>query len=334
MKNSCALEINEYNETDKNLNSILSLLEHHYPTNKKSSPTKEPVQKFRINTETALPLYFITDFLNKSDTHLGLRSRDNYVSSYKLLTEKIESFVQKRVAEQTVELREANSDLDSFAYSVSHDLRAPLQVIKSYSSLLSKKFGSSLNDDAKVLVDGITMYSKNMSLIMDNLLKLSRLDQTTIARTVVNMNSLLQQVLEELNPVDENLKAKIKMANLNPAFCDAGLVKQVWTNLISNSIKYSSKVSHGVIEIGCTQENGTSIYFIKDNGVGFNMKYADKLFGLFNRLHDSTEFEGTGVGLNIAYRIITKHGGKIWAIAKENEGATFYFTLSQVITAN
>lgn len=289
----------------------------------------ETFENFCKSAGVKMPFFFATDVpaAKQKSIHYGVRSYNDYLESYNHLFSKLEVFIEKKVAERTVELREANHDLDSFAYSVSHDLRGPLQVIKSYSSLLSKKYSSALDDDAKELLDGIMAYSNHMSLIMDNLLNLSRLGKVTISKAEVDMHKLVHGVLADLTPVWENANAKIRLLNLSPTLCDAGLVKQVWINLISNALKYSMNKEKPEIEIGIIEQRSELVYYIKDNGVGFNMKYADKLFGLFQRLHNNSEFEGTGVGLNIVYRIVSKHGGRIWAEAKENEGATFYFTL-------
>ncbi len=293
----------------------------------KEKTRTETFETFCRAEEMKLPFLFTTNVPDPKGSHYGVRSYKDNLSSYQHLFQKLEVFIEKQVAERTVELREANHDLDSFAYSVSHDLRAPLQVIKSYSSLLSKKYGESMDEDARNLLEGITSYSKHMSLIMDNLLNLSRLGKVTISKTEANMFNLVHEVLADLIPTLPNDKAEIRVKNLKPALCDSGLLKHVWINLISNSIKYSANKEKPIIEIGFTEQSGEIIYYIKDNGVGFNMKFADKLFGLFQRLHGSDEFEGTGVGLNIVYRIVSKHGGRIWATAKEKEGATFYFTL-------
>ena len=323
MKSFNAQRITEWNKLNEPINKTPLRYSKGF-TDQKLTALAENLS---ITQEIKLHSLFTSEIATSRQTHWGVRSYQDYLSSYQHLYKKIELLIERKVAERTHEVKEANEELDSFAYSVSHDLRAPLQVIKSYSSILTNKYSNTLDDTAKNLLDGINTYSKSMSLIMDNLLNLSRLGKTIPSKKEVNMQKLVEQVITELAPVGGNSHATISFDNLGIAYCDAGLIKQVWINLVSNALKYSGKASHAKIEIGCTQENGKPVYFIQDNGVGFNMKYADKLFGLFNRLHDRTEFEGTGVGLNIAYRIITKHGGKIWALAKENEGATFYFTL-------
>ncbi len=303
--------------------------DYRYLDNPAIKTSLETFENFCKGSGVKLPFFFATEASTgkQKSIHYGVRSYNDYLSSYNLLFENLEIFIEKKVAERTVELKEANHDLDSFAYSVSHDLRAPLQVIKSYSSLLSKKYGRSMDEDAQELLDGIMSYSNNMSLIMDNLLNLSRLGKATVNKKEVDMQNLVQGVLSDMLPLWKSTNAEIRFLNLSPASCDAGLVKQVWINLISNALKYSMNKENPVIEIGFTKEQSETVYYIKDNGVGFNMKFADKLFGLFQRLHNNSEFEGTGVGLNIVYRIVSKHGGRIWATAKENEGATFFFTL-------
>jgi len=272
MKSFNAQRITQWNEQDKNLNEPFNETPLRYSKGLVNRNLSVLSQNFSTGREIKLHSLFTSEIPTSRLTHCGVRSYQDYVSSYQNLYRKIELLIEKKVAERTHELKEANEDLDSFAYSVSHDLRAPLQVIKSYSSILANKYGSSLDDTAKNLLDGINTYSKSMSLIMDNLLNLSRLGKTIPSKKEVHMYKLVKEVITELAPVESSTQIKITFDNLAISYCDAGLIKQVWTNLISNSIKCSSKVSHAVIEVGCTSENGKAVYFIKDNGVGFNMK--------------------------------------------------------------
>lgn len=237
--------------------------------------------------------------------------------------------LEEKVKERTAQLLEVNSDLESFNYSVSHDLRSPLQVISGYASILMRKFAGQLNDEAQQLLVGIKSYTKQMSLIMESLLNLSRLGRASVEKSPNNMNDIVRTVLSELRLVFQDV-ADIRIQALPDALCDSGLIKQVWINLISNAIKFSKQKTHPVIEIGSIVNGDELIYFVKDNGAGFDMKYSDTLFGVFHRLHDTSEFEGTGVGLTIVHRIISKHGCRIWAEAKVGEGATFYFTLPPI----
>jgi PAS domain S-box-containing protein len=238
--------------------------------------------------------------------------------------------LEKRVKERTASLSEANQQLESFSYTVSHDLRSPLQVINGYASILAKKYSANMDDAAKELLQGIKDYTKKMARTMEDLLNFSRLGRAEVAKSEVNMNDLVRVVVEELSAGSKDFMSDFDIKMLAPANCDKGLMHQVWTNLISNAVKYSKKGGVSVIEIGCSKADGENIYYVKDNGVGFDMQYADKLFGVFQRLHKQSEFEGTGIGLALVHSIIIKHGGRIWAEAKVGEGATFYFTLSAI----
>lgn len=230
--------------------------------------------------------------------------------------------------EKTVQqLQQANKEMEAFTYSVSHDLRAPLRIINGFAEILINEQSAQLTDEAKYNLHVIMNNSQKMGQLIDDLLNLSRLGRAAMEKKMVDMNELVKEVIEELKFNNTRFTAEIIMRPLPPCYCDPALIKQVWQNLISNANKYSGKKEKPVIEIGSETGKGEVIYFIKDNGVGFDMQYAKKLFGVFQRLHKAADFEGTGVGLAIVHRIITRHGGKIWANARENEGATFYFTL-------
>ncbi len=187
---------------------------------------------------------------------------------------------------------------------MSHDLRAPLRAINGYAQILSDDYADAIDTDGSLMITTIKKNALKMGQLIDDLLAFSRLGKKEIQRTDVNM-----------------------VQKLPVALADFTLMMQVWMNLISNAIKYSAKEKNPVIEIGITRENGVDVFYIKDNGVGFDMKYYNKLFGVFQRLHSSEEFEGTGVGLALVQRIIIKHNGKVWAKAEVNKGATFYFSL-------
>lgn len=238
--------------------------------------------------------------------------------------------LEEKVKERTTQLQEVNNDLESFNYSVSHDLRSPLQVISGYTSILLKKYGNQLNEEAQNLLHGVKGYTKQMSLIMESLLNLSRLGRASVDLAPCDMNEIIEGVITELKLVFQEKRIEIRVHPLPFAMCDASLINQVWINLISNAVKFSKQKEVPLIEIGSMVKGNELIYFVKDNGAGFDMKYADILFGVFHRLHDASEFEGTGVGLTIVHRIITKHGCRIWAEGKVNEGATFYFTLPRL----
>jgi light-regulated signal transduction histidine kinase (bacteriophytochrome) len=225
-----------------------------------------------------------------------------------------------------VQLEATNKELESFSYSVSHDLRAPLRALNGFSRMIEEDYASILDDEAKRLLGNIQYNAKKMSTLIDDLLAFSKLGRKEVQKSKINTDALVKNVLEEIN-TSTSYHAAIKINSLPAADADYALLHQVWINLISNAIKYSSKKEKPEVIIGSTETENEIVFFVKDNGAGFNMKYAEKLFGIFQRLHKPTEFEGTGIGLAIVQRIITKHGGRIWAEAEINKGATFYFTL-------
>ncbi len=235
---------------------------------------------------------------------------------------------QDELVNQTLKLEQANQELESFTYSVSHDLQAPLRILNGYANILKKKCDNILDDEAKSLLDTIMGNAKNMGQLIDDLLKLSNVGMKELEKRSVDMNKLVEAVLSQQLPSIKESTIEIITDTLPPAKCDPSLIRQVWVNLITNAIKYSSKKEQAKIEISCIHQSDGSIYSIKDNGVGFDMKYADKVFNVFQRLHSSAEFEGTGVGLAIVHRIVAKHGGKIWVEAEVGKGAAFYFNLA------
>lgn len=233
--------------------------------------------------------------------------------------------LEKRVKERTSELEATNQELESFSYSVSHDLRAPLRAIVGFSAILEDEDGMVLSDAGKQALKTVQQNATRMGILIDDLLEFSRLARQPLTKTQVDTHALVNHILasEEF----KNLKATISVNALHPVEADQNLLQQVWINLISNAVKYSSKKDQPVIEIGSYQKDEEIIFVVKDNGAGFDMNYASKLFGAFQRLHRASEFEGTGVGLALSQRILTRHGGRIWAEAKVDEGATFYFAM-------
>ena len=236
--------------------------------------------------------------------------------------------LEAKIIERTAELEEANKGLESFSYSVSHDLRAPLRIVSGYSGLLFKKYADALNPEAKEFITAIKDNARHMGQLIDDLLNLSRLGRQDLIKTKVDMNATVAKAISELKGAEGIIEGTLYILNLKPAIADEGLAKQIWSNLISNAIKYSRKKDKPVIEIGSYDKNKKTIYYVKDNGAGFDMKHVDKLFRPFQRLHDKVQFEGTGIGLAIVHSIVTKHGGRIWAEGREGKGATFFFTLN------
>lgn len=236
--------------------------------------------------------------------------------------------------ERNVEqLKMSNKELESFSYSVSHDLRAPLRAMHGFARIMEEDYKDILDAEATRLIGNIRDNALKMGTLVDDLLEFSRLGRKELQCSETDMHRLAEFAVEECRQNGKG-DAVVTIGDLPPAAVDHALMKQVWINLVSNAFKYSSQKKAPVIEIGYKPlENGT-LYFVKDNGAGFDMKYAGKLFGVFQRLHSPKQFEGTGVGLAIVQRIIAKHQGTVWAEGKENEGAIFYFTIPTVATKN
>ena len=228
-------------------------------------------------------------------------------------------------------LETTNKELESFSYSISHDLRAPLRSINGYSHIILEEHEAELNEELRRLLEKIRGNSNRMGILIDNLLEFSRLGRRRVMKFPVNLTELVQRVVDDLDEGHRG-RARIHIGSLRPAEGDPVLLYQVFVNLVTNAIKYSRKKEAPQIEIGSSENDGTNVYFVSDNGAGFNMDYAHKLFGVFQRLHNNEEFEGTGVGLAIVQRIIVKHGGRVWAEGCLNEGATFFFSLPKPIT--
>jgi len=224
------------------------------------------------------------------------------------------------------ELETVNKELEAFSYSVSHDLRGPLRIIDGYTRILIEDYAGKLDEEGNRMLGIVTANAQKMGQLIDDLLNFSRLGRKQLIIHRVDMNGLVESVIAEQQLSNEKLLA-IQIDTLEPAYCDNNLIQQVWINFISNAIKYSSQQEKPVIEIKSVKTADEIIYSIKDNGVGFDMKYAGKLFGVFQRLHDMRDFEGTGVGLALVQRIINRHGGRVWAEGEVNAGATFYFSL-------
>src|SRR5579872_922234 len=246
---------------------------------------------------------------------------------------KLNAELERRVTERTAELAAANSELEAFAYSVAHDLRAPLRHIDGYSKLLAEHLDGSLDEGAKHYLESIQESATNMGCMVDDLLNLSRVARKELNLQVTGLSSLVDEVLKDLKPETKNREIEWKIAGLPFVECDPILVKQVFVNLLSNAVKFTRTRSRATIEVDQTNIEGQTVTYVRDNGVGFSMKYSDKLFGVFQRLHRQEDFEGTGVGLATVQRIVQKHGGRIWAEAELNTGATFYFTLETITPA-
>ncbi len=228
---------------------------------------------------------------------------------------------------RTRELSEAIKELESFNYSVSHDLRAPLRAISGFSGILAEEYSTKLDDEGKRLLNVIQENTRTMEQLIDGLLVLSHLGRQEISSSHIDMEKLAQVVFEELESDTPGPKPHLTIRELPPAYGDPAMIRQVFTNLLSNAVKFTTGKTEPEIEIGGKEEEHTVVYSVKDNGVGFDMEYVDKLFGVFQRLHSGADFRGSGIGLANVKRIITRHGGQVWAEGRVGEGATFYFTL-------
>jgi light-regulated signal transduction histidine kinase (bacteriophytochrome) len=237
--------------------------------------------------------------------------------------------LDNKVKERTIQLELVNKELEAFSYSVSHDLRTPLRAVIGYSIMLKEDFEGKLDAEGNRIISNIIINAKMMGQLIDDLLAFSRLGKKELALTHVDMQLLATSVVNELLQNELEKDYKITIGLLPAAEAEQGMIKQTLINLVSNAIKYSSKKGNPEIEIGAVTEEARTIYYVKDNGTGFDMKYVGKLFGVFQRLHSQEEFEGTGVGLALVKRIIDKHNGEVWAEGQENIGATFYFSLSK-----
>ncbi len=236
-------------------------------------------------------------------------------------------FSNKKLEIQSNQLKDANDELESFAFSISHDLRTPLRAIDGYSRVLLNRYEDKLDDQGKRFLNNVRDNTNRMAHLIDDILALSRAGRTELKKTDVNMESLIKNVFKELKPTTDRREVQLKVNSLPVAYGDLTAMNQILTNLISNSIKFTEHEENPIIEIGGEKGKTETIYYIKDNGAGFNMKYYNKLFDLFQRLHSQKEFEGTGVGLAIVKRLLYRQGGSIWAEGKVNNGATFFFTL-------
>lgn len=293
------------------------------------SPLNRPV----LNTDNEV-VYIIHRVEDVTDY---IRMQKNFEKKEKVaveLREKVEEMeieVYKRALEiknMNTQLEAVNKELDAFSYSVSHDLKSPLRIVNAYANMLKEDYNDKLEEEGIRIIEAICSNTERMSNLIDELLAFSKLGRQELKKHPVNMNVLIQKVLIEMKRSVTH-KAEIRLGELPNVMGDENLIYQVMYNLISNAVKYSLKKEHPVIEIAGEEMNNEVTFFVKDNGAGFDMKYAGKLFGVFQRLHSIEEFEGLGVGLAIVKRVIEKHNGKIWADAKIDKGATFSFSLTK-----
>jgi len=240
---------------------------------------------------------------------------------------KLNAELEQRVLERTAQLENVNKELEAFSYSVSHDLRAPLRGIDGFSNILLEDYSNKLDKEGQRLLNVIREGTQKMGHLIEDLLAFSRIGRRELAKSEIDMKTTANSIYYEVTTEEERKKISFSVADLPNAKGDTAMMRQLWTNLISNAVKFSSKKEKPVIEISSKVENGKTVYCVKDNGVGFDMKYYDKLFGVFQRLHSDAEYKGTGVGLAIAKRIVTRHGGVIRAESEVNVGTKFYFSI-------
>jgi signal transduction histidine kinase len=235
--------------------------------------------------------------------------------------------LEQNVQQRTAQLEAANRELEAFSYSVSHDLRAPLRAVDGFSRILEEDYADKLDDEGRRVLGVIRNSAQNMGKLIDDLLAFSRLGRKRLEAAAIEMGELAGEVYAQLEANSDVGSISMNIMPLPKASGDRAMIRQVFANLLSNALKYSRPKAARVVEVGGRSENGENIYYVRDNGVGFDKQYANKLFGVFQRLHSAEEFEGTGVGLAIVQRIIHRHGGRVWADGEEGAGATFYFTL-------
>jgi light-regulated signal transduction histidine kinase (bacteriophytochrome) len=237
--------------------------------------------------------------------------------------------LEQRIQDRTAELVEANQELETVTYSIAHDLRAPLRQIHGYAQILEEEFTANMLPEARQYFNRIGEKAQNMEQMVDGLLNLFGIAKQDFDRQNVDLNAIVYDAIATIKMETQNREIQWQVGDLPPVLCNSGLMKQVFANLLSNAVKYTQPRAPAIIEIGQMKIDDEMVLYVRDNGVGFNMEYVDKLFGVFQRLHRAEDFEGTGIGLALVSRIISKHGGRIWAKGEVDRGATFYFTLEK-----
>ncbi|MEK7432251.1 MAG: chemotaxis protein CheB [Cyanobacteriota bacterium] len=332
--NKGAEEIYGYTENEALKMKIWNIIPEYMQTKTQSITDKiffgEKIQEIetqRITKHGKLidVLFSASLIIDSHNSYKSIAINERDITKQKIADEQIKH-LNINLQNNILQLESINKELEFFSYSISHDLKSPLRHINSYIQILRDEISNLLNEDNTKYLNIVSDSAKLMDHLIDDLLKFSKLGRKEIKKTEIDILKLIENILTEINNITPH-NATIKITPLSSAEADYNLLNQVWINLICNAIKYSSKKEKPLIEIGETRSENEITYYIKDNGAGFNMKYVDKLFGVFQRLHKASEFEGTGVGLAIVNRIITKHGGRVWADSILNEGSTFFFTL-------
>ena len=275
-------------------------------------------------------LYNASVYRNPHGEVLGVFAAARDVTAQHEAEEQIRTLnrdLEQRVKQRTAELEASNRELDAFSYSVSHDLRAPLRAMAGFGTLLREKEGSLLSAESLDYIRRIEANTAKMTTLIDELLRFSRLGRAAMEITVVDPTAVAAAALEDFQQEAHDAGVEVVISSLPSCRADAALLQQVFANLISNGIKFSRGRPGARVRVAAHRENGDTVYDVSDNGVGFDMKYADKLFGIFQRLHSQSDYEGTGVGLALVQRVVHRHGGRVWAEAEVGKGATFHFTL-------
>ncbi len=287
---------------------------------------KEYIRKDGTTMPVSLCVWQTTDKQGERNGAVGI-VRD--ISERKRIEEerrKLSQELERRVIERTAQLQSAYKELEAFSYSVSHDLRTPLRAIEGFSRILEEEHSESIDGEGLRLLSVIRQNCDYMAELIEHLLMLSRVDRRELAEREVDMNELVGNVIGELEPSIDGRAVEFEVDELPHAMGDPVMWQQVWDNLLSNAVKFTRETDVARIKVGSLRGDGENVYFVKDNGAGFDMRYADKLFGVFRRLHSPEEYEGVGIGLAVVQRIVRRHGGRVWAEGKPGEGATFYFT--------
>jgi PAS domain S-box-containing protein len=281
------------------------------------------------NDQTTIPVQLSLSSIPLEESQQGVCLVATDLTDQKRAQDEVQRLnaeLEQQVDRRTAELQVANNDLEAFSYAVAHDLRAPLRHIHGFSDLLQRDTDSKLSADGRHCLDCILTGTLRMESLLEALLNLSRFGRQAINRRTISLNELVQEVIDDLAPETAKRQIAWKIGKLPPTNCDPALMKIVLANLLANAVKFTRLRATATIEMGEKIVNGETVLFVRDNGVGFDMKYAGKLFGVFQRMHKEKDYEGTGIGLATVLRILQKHGGRIWAEAEPEQGATFYFT--------